>query len=178
MIDNTALQAAIAYFEKTVRQIEGIIENCTPEMYMDLPEAKAHFVVALEVLRRAEPANDPLTPCIACGYGGKHLDAPPCDTCPAWPKHPPKSAPITLEELREMDGEPVWVQEITPAPIDGDYWGVVDVDFLCENRYAAIGAIISPATNGVSRFGLTPFSEYGKTWLAYRRKPEGSDKEC
>ena len=26
------------------------------------------------------------TPCSACGYGGKHLDAPPCTTCPAHPK--------------------------------------------------------------------------------------------
>lgn len=26
------------------------------------------------------------SPCAACGYGGKHLDAPPCTTCPAHPK--------------------------------------------------------------------------------------------
>lgn len=28
------------------------------------------------------------SPCQACGYGGKHLDAPPCTTCPAHPKGP------------------------------------------------------------------------------------------
>lgn len=28
------------------------------------------------------------SPCQACGYGGKHLDAPPCTTCPAHPKTP------------------------------------------------------------------------------------------
>ena len=27
-----------------------------------------------------------ISPCQACGYGGKHLDAPPCITCPAHPK--------------------------------------------------------------------------------------------
>lgn len=26
------------------------------------------------------------SPCAACGYGGKHLDAPPCTDCPAYPK--------------------------------------------------------------------------------------------
>lgn len=26
------------------------------------------------------------TPCSRCDYGGKHLDAPPCTTCPAHPK--------------------------------------------------------------------------------------------
>lgn len=32
--------------------------------------------------RRGEPS----TPCSKCQYGGKHLDAPPCNTCPAYPK--------------------------------------------------------------------------------------------
>lgn len=26
------------------------------------------------------------SPCSLCGYGGKHLDAPPCTKCPAHPK--------------------------------------------------------------------------------------------
>lgn len=26
------------------------------------------------------------SPCAACSYGGKHLDAPPCANCPAYPK--------------------------------------------------------------------------------------------
>ena len=31
-------------------------------------------------------------PCSCCGYGGKHLDAPPCTTCPAHPKeHQPNA---------------------------------------------------------------------------------------
>ena len=28
------------------------------------------------------------SPCKACGYEGKHLDAPPCTSCPAHPKKP------------------------------------------------------------------------------------------
>lgn len=31
------------------------------------------------------PAAD-LSPCALCGYGGKHLEAPPCCNCPAYPK--------------------------------------------------------------------------------------------
>lgn len=34
------------------------------------------------------------SPCHVCGYGGKHLDAPPCTSCPA---HPKKSAHIDRE---------------------------------------------------------------------------------
>lgn len=40
-----------------------------------------------DFLRVAIPAlKEQKTPCAACGYGGIHLDAPPCTTCPAHPK--------------------------------------------------------------------------------------------
>lgn len=67
---------------------------------------------------------------------------------------PPPNDPLTLEELREMDGEPVWIVQI-----NGElrpFWGLVDVeDESAANRlYAAL------------------FEDYGAEWLAYRRKPE------
>ena len=62
--------------------------------------------------------------------------------------------PLTLEELRKMDGEPVWVQ--SPGVPEYGRWALVEGvgenclflhdDFTCH--------------------------EYGKTWLAYRQKPE------
>jgi Lar family restriction alleviation protein len=73
----------------------------------------------------------------------------------AWNHRPqPENPPLTLEELREMDGEPVFI-------IDGDepldrYWE------LSENAADYID----------SRFA----EDYGKTWLAYRYKLE--DKSC
>ena len=65
-----------------------------------------------------------------------------------------KNEPLTLDELRQMDGEPVWVQ--SPGVPEYGRWAIVEGvgenclflhdDFTCH--------------------------EYGKTWIAYRRKPE------
>lgn len=78
---------------------------------------------------------------------------------------------LTLEDLREMNGQLVWVVEITNEPIDGDYWGIVNVKYNCAKKYG-VGAVISSATDGVSLFAHTPFSDYNKTWTAYDHKPE------
>ena len=69
-----------------------------------------------------------------------------------------KVEPLTLEALRKMDGEPVWVQ--SPGVPEYGRWAIVEgvgenclflhYDFTCH--------------------------DYGKTWLAYRQKPEeGTD---
>ena len=65
-----------------------------------------------------------------------------------------KNEPLTLDELREMDGEPVWVQ--SPGVPEYGRWAIVEGvgenclflhdDFTCH--------------------------EYGKAWLAYRQKAE------
>ena len=70
-----------------------------------------------------------------------------------------KVEPLTLDELREMDGEPVWVQ--SPGVPEYGRWAIVEGvgenclflhdDFTCH--------------------------EYGKTWLAYRQKPEEGNHE-
>ena len=68
-----------------------------------------------------------------------------------------KNEPLTLDELRKMDGEPVWVQ--SPGVPEYGRWAIVEGvgenclflhdDFTCH--------------------------DYGKTWLAYRQKPEEDD---
>ena len=65
-----------------------------------------------------------------------------------------KVEPLTLDELRKMDGEPVWGQ--SPGVPAYGRWAIVEGvgenclflrdDFTCH--------------------------DYGKTWLAYRQKPE------
>ena len=65
-----------------------------------------------------------------------------------------RNEPLTLDELRKMDGEPVWVQ--SPGVPEYGRWAIVEGvgenclflrdDFTCH--------------------------DYGKTWLAYRQKPE------
>lgn len=74
----------------------------------------------------------------------------------------PPNDPLTLDELREMDGEPVW---ITAKGI-----GRYDVYQGCANRC-------------LEQFykAALPSSGYGTDWLAYRRKPkelEGGIEVC
>lgn len=65
--------------------------------------------------------------------------------------------PLTLEELREMDGEPVWavvVQQGTPEAIG---WMLVDLEF-------------ESAAGTHDELGFDSYGPGG--WLAYRRSPE------
>lgn len=66
------------------------------------------------------------------------------------------STQLTLEELRGMDGEPVW---IIPMRGSGGFctWMLVDAEYeLCREAHGEIAV----------------FENCGKTWLAYRRRPE------
>lgn len=66
--------------------------------------------------------------------------------------------PLTLEELREMDGEPVWV--VSQDGRNESCWMLIDVEYkLCREAHG----------------GMAVFENYGDTWLAYRRKPEEAD---
>ena len=69
--------------------------------------------------------------------------------------------PLTLDELREMDGEPVWIVENGETKC-----GVVNLEGNCFEKEPVI-----TLANG--NFYL--LKEYnGKTWPAYRTRPEGS----
>lgn len=65
-----------------------------------------------------------------------------------------ENAPLTLDELRGMDGEPVTVVSL---PIGSTYKLGQQRD---GKQFWKIGT-------------ARKLSDYGKTWLAYRRKPEG-----
>ena len=92
----------------------------------------------------------------------RHTEEPsPCDygvTGDGCWRNPPKSTlidiPLTLEELREMDGEPVWVCE--PNGTNG-VWGLVDLEYQMVRLHGG---------------GLAIWENNDKSWLAYRRKPE------
>ena len=61
-----------------------------------------------------------------------------------------KVEPLTLDEMRQMDGEPVWL-----VNQNGGRWVIMSGVYLWDSRKNA---------------------DYGKTWLAYRQKPEeGTD---
>lgn len=64
--------------------------------------------------------------------------------------------PLTLEELRKMDGEPVYVQGINGSHISSG-WYLVKRDWCCCKN---------------ERGNVAFCERYGEWWLAYRRKPE------
>lgn len=76
--------------------------------------------------------------------------------------------PLTLEQLREMDGEPVYVvPKDKPAHCGG--WCGVTV-WKCD-RYSYV-SLLRDADSGWG------FEKYGKTWIAYRRPPEGEEGDA
>lgn len=75
--------------------------------------------------------------------------------------------PLTLEQLREMDEEPVYVvPKDKPAHCGG--WCGVTV-WKCD-RYSYVSLL----RDADSDWG---FEEYGKTWIAYRHPPEGEEEK-
>ena len=71
----------------------------------------------------------------------------------------PPNEPLTLDELREMEGEPVWIVDVGPHKWYGPGWAIVDRD----------NCLVSTVKNWNAVF----FESYGERWLAYRRPPEG-----
>ena len=61
-----------------------------------------------------------------------------------------RNEPLTLDELRKMDGEPVWCVSLGAKLSRGDGWYI-----------------------GVNNWHI---GGYGKSWIAYRQKPEEVQK--
>ena len=65
---------------------------------------------------------------------------------------------LSWRELREMDGEPVWVE--LRGLVDRSFWAIIHIDpetgalFAEDGRYTLYSHL------------------YGRRWIAYRRKPE------
>lgn len=72
----------------------------------------------------------------------------------------PPNSPLTLEELREMDGEPVFC--VSAARPEDTAWGIVCIRGM--NPY------VKTMKGGCSTFFY--LTSYSSAWLAYRRKPE------
>jgi hypothetical protein len=118
------IKAAIAYFEEAVHESDEIISDCSPALQAELTEQKQHFVAVLEVLRRIDPENKPLT----------------------------------LERLRQMDGEPVWIKG-SDAKTSG--WALIK------------GKREKQIANCPDDWNISYYlKDYGKTWIAYPRKME------
>ena len=77
----------------------------------------------------------------------------------------PPNEPLTLEELREMDGDPVWGKSlITEKPGE---WFILRVVEMSKTWFIACAGAAQ---------GFGDKDTYGKTWIAYRRPPEGEEE--
>lgn len=84
----------------------------------------------------------------------------PCEYHLGYPK---KQEPLTVEELRQMDGLPVYTITGLHLPCPNDkWWGIVYL--VPESKIILL--------YGVNKQRAVEFEAYGKTWLAYRSKPE------
>ena len=87
------------------------------------------------------------------------LEEPPADVVPAHRKENAHSIPLTLDELREMDGEPVWVV----YDEDAGMWALVEV---CEESI-----FLTNNLGGRSEYAAdVELEDDGIT--VYRQKPE------
>ncbi|WOC33025.1 MULTISPECIES: hypothetical protein [Caproicibacterium] len=80
------------------------------------------------------------------------------------PSKAPKNKPLTLKQLRGMDGEPVWIVLLNIAK-QSRY------EIVTEVHEDGIWMVCADDDNDYAAFGL-----YGKTWLAYRRPPKAGEK--
>lgn len=83
----------------------------------------------------------------------------------------PPNEPLTLEELRKMNGEPVWVKRLKGLSVCDTDWAVVEFRLEPDVKHDKI-RVWWPGSEDED----TPSEDdYGKTWLAYRRPPEGEE---
>ena len=77
---------------------------------------------------------------------------------------PETGEPLTLEQLRGMDGKPVWV----------DYIG----DITCPSQWCVVNTFLDKVGNTDFEFPFEcdPDEGYGKTWLAYAYPPVHIDR--
>lgn len=112
--------------------------------------------------------------CVKCGTSTgiysdtyEEADCKP-EAIAAWNRRAePANEPLTPDELREMEGEPVYIVELCKAP--NNRWEILST---------TIPVDLDSQDVNLESGDCYPTYTLGKTWFAYRRKPEGSDKEC
>lgn len=82
-----------------------------------------------------------------------------------------KNKPLTLEQLREMDGKPVWIENIK-EPSKSEWK-------LCHQGHGDYLIFQGGYLQGfkLEEYGKNWLKEYGKTWFAYAYPPAHIDRE-
>lgn len=77
-------------------------------------------------------------------------------------------APLTIEELRQMDDEPVWVTDPSEPAVSA----YCTIDVCTRFKEDRANDKYSEAMVPGGGFSYYQFDKYGKTWIAYRHKPK------
>ncbi len=98
--------------------------------------------------------------CVRCDKCDAQTDWLPTisDAITAWNNRTQPNEPLTLEQLKRMDGEPMWT--VTNGVEGSGRWEIVD---SVNDKYIRL---CNPADESYDCESDT----YGKTWLAYRNK--------
>jgi len=75
---------------------------------------------------------------------------------------PQPNVPLTPDELRGIDGEPVWAELLIGH--HPSHWAIIHGEMVCDGRF------LDDRERCVLSFGKN--GAYGIGWLAYRRRPE------
>lgn len=88
----------------------------------------------------------------------------------------PPDDPLTIEQLLEMDGEPVY---IIAKGVGIAEWNVIKGKAYITLAYDQPTIGFQTVTEGIEFINGRTFriDSYGVTWIAYRRPPEGEDDE-
>ena len=117
-------------------------------------------------MARAIDANELMVEIQVCSWDSEQDKERAEDLVLGMPTLTPPNEPLTLEQLREMDGEPVWIVE---QP-DWGHWELsADAEDYLANRDQDFYGLKHDDPAG--RYGLHVLG-----WLAYRRPPEGEEE--
>lgn len=85
----------------------------------------------------------------------------------------PPNEPLTLEEL-SLFNAPVWIKRIDDEDLSGDGWAIVEGPrCLTWHNRIPVSWEIRVWWPGSEVEDFPKYENYRKTWLAYRRPPEG-----
>jgi len=123
-------------------------KDCHDCLYIDMALALADEVEKLN--RRAAPEN----PRRKSGTESAENGSAPASVGGG-------NKPLTLNELRQMNGKPVWIK--------ADHYGVYADVITLVGKEDGENWVSFAINNRLRENG------YGRTWLAYSRRPEGSE---
>ena len=93
-------------------------------------------------------------------------------------KNVPTNEPLTLEEL-SLCNDPVWIKRIGDEDLCDDGWAIVEgpICLTWHNRIP-VSWEIRVWWPGSEVEDFPKYENYRKTWLAYRRPPEGEEENA